>query len=66
MSMKETAIDCSLYSSKSDENIVCYGSQKQVRSNDFNSYPRLEEDREIKDKDEYEKITWSGIEVIIL
>lgn len=64
MSMKETAIDCSLYSSKSDENIVCYGSQKQVRSNDFNSYPRLEEDREVKDKDEYEKISWSGIEVI--
>ena len=64
MSMKETAIDCSLYSSKSDENIVCYGSQKQIRSNDFNSYPTLEQDREIKDADEFEKITWSGIEVI--
>ena len=64
MAMKETAIDCSLYSSKSDENIVCYGSQKQIRTNDFNSYPTLEQDKQVKEVDEYEKISWSGIEII--
>ena len=57
MAMKETAIDCSLYSSKSDENIVCYGSQKQIRTNDFNSYPTLEQDKQVKEVDEYEKIS---------
>ena len=42
-SIKETAIDCTLY--KNDENLVCYGaSQGKIKTNDFLSYPTLEMD----------------------
>ena len=42
-SIKETAIDCTLY--KNDENLVCYGaSQGKIKTNDFLSYPTLEKD----------------------
>jgi hypothetical protein len=48
-SMKESAIDCSTYSStNSSENLVCYGYGK-VTSNDFGSFPSLEEDQQQKD-----------------
>jgi hypothetical protein len=41
---KETAVDCSLYSSKNkDEPLVCYGYGK-VESNQFSSHPSFEED----------------------
>jgi hypothetical protein len=43
-SIKETAVDCSLYnSSNKEENLVCYGFGK-VTSNAFGSYPTLAED----------------------
>jgi hypothetical protein len=43
-SIKETAVDCSLYnSSNKEENLVCYGFGK-VTSNAFGSYPTLGED----------------------
>lgn len=42
-SVKESAMDCSLYSSTSDENLVCYGYGK-INSNVFGSFPSLEED----------------------
>lgn len=42
-SIKETAIDCSLYNTNSDEPMVCYGFGK-VMSNNFGSYPTLETD----------------------
>jgi hypothetical protein len=43
-SIKETAIDCSVYSgSNSKESLVCYGFGK-VKSNQFASYPILEQD----------------------
>jgi hypothetical protein len=42
-SIKETAIDCTLY--KNDENLVCYGAaQGKMKTNDFLSYPTLEKD----------------------
>ena len=44
-SIKESAIDCELYSSKNkDENIVCYGYGK-VSSNNFSSYPTFKNDK---------------------
>lgn len=49
-SIKETAMDCSLYnSSNKEENLVCYGYGK-VSSNAFGSYPTLTED--LSDKPE--------------
>jgi outer membrane biosynthesis protein TonB len=40
--VKETAIDCSIH--KNSENLVCYGSSMgKVKSNQFISYPTLEE-----------------------
>ena len=48
-SIKESAIDCSTYAaSNSSENLVCYGYGK-VTSNDFGSFPSLEEDQHQKD-----------------
>ena len=43
--VKESAVDCSLYSSKNkDESLVCYGYGK-IESNQFGSYPSFEQDR---------------------
>ena len=43
--IKETAIDCDLYSHKNkDENIVCYGFGK-VTSNNFSYYPSFKNDK---------------------
>ena len=48
-SIKESAIDCSVYAtSNASENLVCYGYGK-VTSNDFGSFPSLEEDQHQKD-----------------
>lgn len=46
--VKESAIDCSLYSKNSNENLVCYGYGK-VTSNQFSSYPSLDVDKFQKD-----------------
>ena len=41
--VKETAIDCNLYSkTRESEKLVCYGFGK-VKSNDFSSFPRIAE-----------------------
>jgi hypothetical protein len=49
-SVKETAIDCSIYAnSHKNENLVCYGFGK-VESNQFSSYPILEQDLGEKDE----------------
>lgn len=48
-SVKESAVDCAVYaSSNAKENLVCYGYGK-VTSNDFGSFPSLEEDEQQKD-----------------
>ena len=48
-SVKETSIDCSLYSANNaKENLVCYG-YGSVNSNQFGSFPSLEQDLTEKD-----------------
>lgn len=48
--MKETAMDCSLYAQgNKSENLVCYGFGK-VESNQFASYPILEQDQGERDE----------------
>ena len=61
-SIKETAIDCSLYqsvNSNSDEKIVCYGYGK-VESNAYSSYPSFEKDKLEKEGTDVGKINWQG------
>lgn len=61
-SIKETAIDCSLYqsvNSKSDEKIVCYGYGK-VESNDYSSYPSIDKDKLEKEGTDVGKVNWKG------
>jgi hypothetical protein len=49
-SIKETSIDCSLYSANNKkENLVCYG-YGTVNSNQFGSFPTLEQDLVEKDE----------------
>jgi len=65
--VKETAVDCSLYSAlaaknKSDEVLVCYGFGK-IESNQFSSYPNLEKDQGEKGGLDVKKISWKGIKV---
>jgi hypothetical protein len=62
-SIKETAIDCELYSQKNkDENIVCYGYGK-IESNNFSSYPSFKND---KTEDKYlnlKPVEWVATEI---
>jgi len=63
--VKETAIDCNLYSSKkTDEPLVCYGFGK-VESNQFISYPMFERDREDKTGLDVSTLKWRAIKVTI-
>lgn len=49
-SVKETAIDCSLYSkSNAKENLVCYG-YGQTTMNEFGSYPTYAEDEQMREE----------------
>jgi len=58
--IKESAIDCRLYSkTNKDENLVCYGFGK-IHSNDFSSYPSLEQDEYEKEEINVERRT-SGL-----
>jgi hypothetical protein len=66
--VKESSIDCSLHTAGSNENLVCYGYGK-VESNQFGSYPTLEEDKNQKDENNVAvkkltlvKITVEGID----
>lgn len=58
-SIKETAIDCNLYSQlNKGENLVCYGNQYgKVTSADFSAYPILEKDAKEKDDINIQEIT---------
>jgi hypothetical protein len=63
--VKETAIDCNLYSSKqTDEPLVCYGFGK-VDSNQFISYPVFERDRDDKAGLDVAKIRWKALKITI-
>ena len=64
-SIKESAIDCNLYSkvkSKNDEQLVCYGFGK-VESNRFSSYPVFEKDKQDKGNLDVKLITWKGVKI---
>ena len=60
--MKEAAIDCSLYSKKSDENLVCYGFGN-VKTNAFSSYPTIDEDMGQKEDVVQEKLKLSTVTI---
>lgn len=62
IAMKESAIDCSLYSKKNDENLVCYGFGN-VKTNSFGSYPTIEEDMEQKQEVQQEKLKLSTVSI---
>ena len=47
--IKETAVDCSLYSNNRKETFACYGYGK-ITSNDFSSIPNIEEDQHQKEE----------------
>jgi hypothetical protein len=48
--VKETAIDCNLYSKTRDaEKLVCFGYGK-VATNDFGSYPNIDDDMKVRDE----------------
>ena len=58
--VKASAFDCSLYSSvKGDDNVVCYNLGK-IESNDFNSVPDIEVDKNEKEALNERFITWSA------
>ena len=63
--VKETAIDCNLYSAlsaKSGEPLVCYGFGK-VESNQYSSYPSFEKDRDEKEGLDLRVLTWTAREI---
>ena len=63
--IKETAIDCNLYSAlseKSGEPLVCYGFGK-VESNQYSSYPSFERDRDEKEGLDLRVLTWRAREI---
>jgi len=67
--VKETAIDCNLFSAisakkPSDETLVCYGFGK-VESNQFASYPSFEKDREGKAGLDVRTIQWEARSITI-
>ena len=67
--VKETAIDCQLYSTvskkaneKDSENLVCFGFGK-VESNQFSSYPSFENDRSTKEGLDVRTVRWEAREI---
>jgi hypothetical protein len=69
--VKETAVDCSLYSlltsnnkDSKEEPLVCYGFGK-IESNQFSSYPSLEKDRDEKSGLDVAPVRWAAIDVEI-
>ena len=58
--VKESAIDCSLYSGKNkDEQLVCYGYGK-IESNQFGSFPSLQQDVSEKSDLNIRKVTFDA------
>ena len=64
--VKESAIDCKIYStiSKNSENLICYGVDV-VKSNQFSSFPSLEDDQAQKEGLDVRKIAWRADKVTI-
>ena len=65
MAVKESAVDCNLYSGtskKDEEAMVCYGFGK-VESNQYSSYPSFERDLQDKGGLDVKKVRWEGVEI---
>lgn len=64
--VKESAIDCKIYStiSKNSENLICYGVDV-VKSNQFSSYPSLDDDQAEKEGLDVRKIEWRANKITI-
>jgi len=60
--VKETAMDCSLYNNNPDEPLVCYGFGR-VEPQSFASYPTLERDTQEKPARKTEKMELKAIKV---
>ena len=60
-SVKESAFDCGLYKK---EELTCFGYGK-IKSNDFGSYPSLEQDEQYKEELETKKTVIKMAEVTI-
>jgi hypothetical protein len=71
--IKESAMDCSLYSAKNaDEQLICYGSNTKIESNNFDSFPSLDTDMSQKtainlnpEKNDIARITFKGKEYAV-
>jgi hypothetical protein len=57
--VKETAMDCNLYSPMSNENLVCYGYGK-VTSNQFGSFPAFDRDRDTPPELDVRVMKWTA------
>jgi hypothetical protein len=72
-SMKETAIDCNLYTIDNntngdkvdDEPLVCYNFETSNIKNQFGSFPTLEKDKEMENRLNIEEIQWEAVMVSI-
>jgi len=65
MAVKESAVDCNLYSGtskKDEEAMVCYGFGK-VESNQYSSYPSFDRDLQDKGGLDVKKVRWEGVEI---
>jgi hypothetical protein len=64
--VKESAIDCKIYStiSKNSENLICYGVDV-VKSNQFSSYPSLDDDQAQKEGLDVRKLEWRANKITI-
>jgi len=64
--VKESAIDCKIYStiSKNSENLICYGVDV-VKSNQFSSYPSLDDDQAQKEGLDVRKLEWRASKITI-
>jgi len=64
--VKESAIDCKIYStiSKNSENLICYGVDV-VKSNQFSSYPNLDDDQAQKEGLDVRKLEWRANKITI-
>jgi hypothetical protein len=60
MAIKQTAIDCTLYhGGPNSENIVCYGKGRRISTNEFNTFPNLEKDKDIRDVE----VRWKAVKL---
>jgi len=62
--IKETAIDCNIYSGVEKEPMVCYGFGK-IQTNNFSSFPVFDEDADVKEGLDVKKIALKAIKVTI-